>query len=83
MSESSLLDEVPNRVLGPPEDDPPVTVTERDKVGTWRDVGLGEQPEGKIDTAVVVDAKLSWFPKHEESVALSPQRAADRLEPRT
>ncbi|MFJ7059971.1 very short patch repair endonuclease [Streptomyces microflavus] len=64
MSESSLLDQVLHRVLGSPEDDPPVTVTERDKVDTWRDAGLGEQPEGKIDTAMVVDVKLSWFPKH-------------------
>ncbi|MBK5990424.1 MULTISPECIES: hypothetical protein [Streptomyces] len=64
MSESSLLDQVLHGVFGSPEDDPPVTVTERDKVGTLRDAGLGEQPEGKIDTAVVVYVKLSWFPKH-------------------
>ena len=33
LSEHSLLHEVTDRVLGPPEDDPSVPVAERDKIG--------------------------------------------------
>lgn len=79
LSEHPLLNEVTDRVLGPPEDDPPVPIAERDKVGPRSDAGLGQQAEMQLDTALVMDVKFGWFPEHEESVALSPSEDVDRL----
>ncbi|GEC07177.1 hypothetical protein SSP24_48320 [Streptomyces spinoverrucosus] len=78
-SEHSRLNEVTDRVLGPPEDDPPVPVAERDKVGPRCDAGLGQQAEGQLNTALVIDVKFGWFPEHEERVALSLSEDVDRL----
>ncbi|MFE9442916.1 hypothetical protein ACFYO2_28880 [Streptomyces sp. NPDC006602] len=68
-----------DRVLGPPEYDPPVPVAERDKVSPRRDAGLCQQAERQLDTALVIDVKFGWFPEHEESVALSLSEDVDRL----
>ncbi|MFJ4686313.1 hypothetical protein [Streptomyces sp. NPDC088789] len=78
-SEHAPLDEVRDRVLGSPEHDATVSVTESDNVGTWRDAGLRQQAEGQFDTALIVDMKFGWFPEHEESVAPSLSEDVDRL----
>ncbi len=75
-SEYALLDQVPDSVLGPPQDNPSVTVTEGDEIGTRCDAGLRQQAERQLDPTLIIDMEFGWFPEHGKSVAPSESRTS-------